>query len=310
MTSVGIESLFAVVGAGVLALLFNDVLLTVFHPRRHGGPVHRRQNRALWHLFRWASGHLPEPLNQRMLSLGGPLIAVLSVGSWGLWLVLGFAFVCFPYRADLSSGLIEELGWSDVLYFSGYVVSTLGVGDVVPSSPGLRLLTVVAAMSGFALFAVATAYLLAVYQHVAKEHVLAVELATLLEYSRGTEDGDRVGFESPEVAAWAQTASRRFFEIAQAHGQYPVLHYFRPVDHERALVVQVGRMLRLPMLRRVHGWPGYQLTQAVRRYVRGLESGCLPMADRSQPAGRASDSWARLEIAHGRLLRYMRYGDG
>ncbi|CAN5255201.1 hypothetical protein BH24PSE2_BH24PSE2_07970 [soil metagenome] len=46
--------MLALVGIAVLALLFADVFLTVFHAQGHGGPLSRVQNRTIWALFRTA----------------------------------------------------------------------------------------------------------------------------------------------------------------------------------------------------------------------------------------------------------------
>ncbi len=136
------------VGSLLLASLFADLLLTVFHPQDHGGPMHRRLNRLFWAVLRWIGKGFGEPTRARFLALCGPLIAVTSVGTWGLWLILSFTLIYHPQRADLMSTSGGGTAWLDVFYFSGYVASTLGLGDIVPISAGLRLLTVIEAMSG------------------------------------------------------------------------------------------------------------------------------------------------------------------
>lgn len=298
-------------GGGILLLvfLFVDLLLTVFHPQGHGGPLHRRLNRLFWAALRVLAKGVDGPAKDRFLGLCGPLIAITSVGTWGLWLILAFALIYYPQRAFLLSTSAGDISRLDVFYFSGYVASTLGLGDIVPASSGLRLLTVFEAMSGFALFAVATTYLLAVYQYVAKEQILALELASILgdEKCRFPPVRDGAGDDSTTLGAWAPSAARRLLEVVQAHGQYPVLHYFRPIETERALIIQIGRLLDSLESASSESGGDRQLRWAVRRYLAELDSGCIPGSRRHAAYRREMAPGEDLRSLHGRLLGYLDY---
>jgi len=300
--------IFTISGSALLVLLFTDVLLTVFHPQGHGGPFHRIQNRTLWTLLRRLGRARGTASRPRFLALCGPLIAVISVGTWGLWLIVSFALIYYPQRTSFASTLGADVCWLDTLYFSGYVVSTLGIGDLVPTTPVLRMLTVFEAMSGFALFAVATTYLLAVYQHIAKEQVLALELSSLFEndvdqlweeWQRGEDQG---------FAVWCRETARSLLEVVHAHGQYPVLHYFRPADPSRALLPQIGSVLKL--LSKVDAGPPpvRMLRLALRRYLVELDHGCLPRKNDApdlQVESPAAENWR----SYSRQLQYLDYSD-
>ena len=294
-----IDHLYTVGGTLLIGLLFADLLMTVFHPQGHGGPLHRRLNRLLWSTLRCSMKGLQGATKDRFFALCGPLIAVFSVGTWGLWLILSFTLLYYPHRSFLWSETGEST-WLDVFYFSGYVASTLGIGDIVPVTAALRLLTVVEAMSGFALFAIATTYLLAVYQHVAKEQVIALELAGRLIF----EDSQQT---QASIGSWGHSTARGLLEVAQAHGQYPVLHYFRPAEPERALVVQVGRLLEV--LDSVRPTGSSYLLWAVHRYLSELHSGCLPLPDRQADQSREVSSGSKkgLRNLQADLLRYLEY---
>lgn len=146
----------ALVGGSLLVLLLVDVLLPVFHPQGHGGPLHRLQNRFLWAVLKRFGRSRGGHDRPRFLALCGPVIAIVSVASWGLWLIVGYGLIYFPFGDAFRTTVANGVPSVDAFYYSGYVASTLGLGDIVPAAPGLRLLTVLEAMSGFALFAVAT----------------------------------------------------------------------------------------------------------------------------------------------------------
>lgn len=271
-------------GALLLAVLFADVLFTVFHPEGHGGPVHRRQNRLVWQAFRAVGTRRDGAVRPNLLALAGPVIAVLSVGMWGAWLVLGFALVYAPFVATFArSAPHVVIGWVEAVYYSGYVASTLGLGDVVARTPALRLLTVLEAMSGFALFAVATTYVLAISRELAGANTLALEFSSLFRGGIGEPALRRGGGGDETITRWAEEAARSLLRVVHAHGQYPVLHYFRPKDPDRALLVQLGRVLTLvgndrdaDVPSRLAA-PAFQLLRdAVMRYLVEVNHGCVP----------------------------------
>ena len=89
--------LIPVIGAALLLLLAADVFFTVFSPHGRGGPVNRRQNRALWALFRASGRRRDGSARDRWLPLAAPFMVVSTLAFWVLWLVIGFALVYYPW---------------------------------------------------------------------------------------------------------------------------------------------------------------------------------------------------------------------
>lgn len=298
-------------GVALLAVLFVDVLFTVFHPQGHGGPVHRRQNQLVWRVFQLIATHRDGATRPQLLALAGPVMAVLSVATWGVWLVLGFALIYAPFIATFAETTPHVvIGWVEVMYYSGSVASTLGLGDVVASTPALRLITVLEAMTGFALFAVATTYVLAIFRELAGAHTLALELASLYRWEATGLALRRRG-DDETFLRWTEDAARRLLRVVHAHGQYPIMHYFRPRDSDLALPVQLGRVLSLvdPVGQEEEpagrDTPAFQLLRdALRRYLIEVNRRCVP--------GRFDPPTVPLEQLpdahlHTRLLHYLGY---
>lgn len=301
-------------GTTLLAVLFMDVLFTVFHPQGRGGLVHQRLNRLVWRAFRLLATRRDRAPRSDVLALAGPLMAVLSVATWGAWLVLGFALVYAPYIATFTSTTPHAAsGWIEAVYYSGYVASTLGLGDVVASTPVLRLVTVLEAMSGFALFTVTTAYVLAIFRELAGARTLAFELASLF---RGEAAGPALwrGGADETMARWTEAVSRSLVRVVDAHGQYPIMHYFRPQDPDQALVIQLGTVLILvereagagegdaPTQRTARAFR--LLREALMRYLIEMNRQCVPARFDPLQAPLESHPAERL---HARLLRYLGY---
>jgi len=102
--------------------------------------------------------------------------------------------------------------------------------------------------------------------------------------------------------------------VVHAHAQFPVLHYFRPKDPDRALPVQLGRVLSLlgdesrdsdADERKPVAVPAFGLLQdALMRYLVEVNHGCVPA--RFDPLPVPVEE-TRAERLHARLLRYLCY---
>lgn len=312
MVRIGLPAL----GVALLVSLVVDVFSTVFSARGLGGPVNRRQNRALWTLFRGFGTRGDGSVRSEWLALAGPVMVVTTVGVWVLWLVVGFALIYYPWIESflVSPGTVRT-PVLEVLYYSGYTAATLGFGDVVADAEALRLLAPVEALGGFALLSASVTYFLAVYRELIRKEALAAWIDSHFgsheRYgSPAVRDGEEGGREV--LARWSESLSGSLSEVLLAHFQYPVLHYFRASKTWRSLPVQLGRLLDLRGLVRdadesqplaaLARHPSYvALQDALEKYLREVDelfTGGLP--DASEREGRDP-----LGLAHRRLMDYM-----
>lgn len=300
-------------GGAVLLLLVIDIFLTVFHAEGRGGPLNRRLNRVLWRALRRAGTTRGGEARPRVLGLGGSLQAVTTILVWGLLLILGFALIYYPYLPSFtSSPPAPGPGWVDALYYSGYAATTLGLGDIVATRPALRLLTILEALNGFAIFTVAVTYVLAVYRESGNMQALASEIDAY--FGAGI---DRVveqarGDASAQIAAWEERIAASLLQTLEAHWQYPVLHYFRPKEDHRSLPLQLGKLMTFLESTRpegdefdegdggVHARPSRELLE------RALDS-YLQRMDRQYVPGDEDGEEADRRRHQRRLLRYMGY---
>lgn len=310
--TVAVDFVVTLLGVVLLLSLSIDVTLTLFSPfGHHGGPVHRRQNRALWSAFRTLGRLVGGHLRPRVLSLAGPVGVLATVLLWSLWLIGGFALIYLPHL-DAVRRLtpVSSPRWLDALYYSGYVASTLGLGDVVPASGSMRMLTIAEAVGGFTLFAMSTTYALTVI----REAQLAVTLSAAIAAFRSvaterTAGGHGTGSESASdllalAGRQAEGWSSDLLRITDAHVQYPLLHYFRPEKEERSLVRQLDWIVAAldPPSHFFATASGRLLAESLDAYLRRVNSGCVP--ERFAPLPAVGGSRQQLL---GRLQRHLAY---
>jgi hypothetical protein len=223
-------------GAALVALALVDVFYTVLFPGSGHGPVRRPLARAARFTFR-QTRHLPEGARRRLLRYAGPAEVTATLLSWFVLLLVGWAAV---YHPALGGPVTAAQGrtdgtWGTALYFSGYNLTTLGLGDLVATTPTYRVLVVAEAATGFMAFTLAISYFVSVYGTLTGRNSFAMALH---DRSGGTGRGSAVvralWSEGPVAAALHLTAmAADLRELVQTHSSYPVLrsfHYQREYD--------------------------------------------------------------------------------
>jgi hypothetical protein len=243
-----VEAVSVLAGVALLALVVVDVFVTVFIPRGRPGPMTERLYRQLWRAWRRLVDRSSGDRRRRLLALAGPFLLPLTIVVWALSLVGAFTLIYLPFTSSFQSP--SSRPGSPLLtavYFSAYSATTLGVGDVYASSPVLRMLSVIEAAMGFAVFTVAITYLLSVFNALQRSTSLALEVSRYLHaQSRDALETLCVLLieqQDEELSQWLGQVSSRLVETAQAQEQYPVLQYFHIPDDDRALPVASAELL-------------------------------------------------------------------
>ena len=213
-----------VLGALLVAAALSDVFRTLWQPSGEG-PLSRWTSATVWR----ASGRAPD----RVLGAAGPLIMVVVIAAWASMVVVGFALVYLPWVADdgfvYGSGLdrADRAAAVDALYLSMVVLSTLGLGDIVPSDGWLRLVTASEALIGFSLLTAGISWISQVQQALVRRRSTARFLTALRRA-----DGD--ARPEPGVALLEQLA-HGLAEVQVDLSQSTMSYYFRERDPHASL---------------------------------------------------------------------------
>src|SRR5271167_3928043 len=136
-----------IIGLLVVFAVLLDAFETVVLPRR----VTRQFRltawfyRRTWVPWRKIAGHMRPPSRQQsFLGYFGPLSLIMLLAFWAASLILGFALLQYGIGGhEQLSG--EPITFGRILYHSGQTFFTLGYGDILPTSPLARFLSVVEA---------------------------------------------------------------------------------------------------------------------------------------------------------------------
>lgn len=228
-------------GTTLVLLVLRDIFHTLGHPEGQGRISHLVL-RTAWRLSRLRGG------KGRLGRLAGPLALLSVIFVWGILAVIGWALLYWPSVPTgftYASGPVPGNGLLDSLYVSMVAMSTLGFGDIVPSSTWLRIVTPLEALFGFALLTVAVSWVLQIYPALSRRRVLAIRLSVLRR--AGVVNALHV----PGSVLLPRLLESLSSDIVQAGvdlREYSETYYFRDVDEHASLAatltyaVELGRM--------------------------------------------------------------------
>lgn len=296
--------MWIVLGVLAVGLVVWDVTATTLSLGEGTGPLTRRVLSAVWQLL--LRVHRRRRVRQpRLLSAAGPLLMAVTVALWVALFWAGWSLIFWGSGTVANYATGRPGSVADVVYFAGYSVSTLGVGDFVATDPGWRVAASLASFSGLALVTLAITYLFSVMSAVVSRRAVATELHGLGDSAQdivaGAWDGDRF---SPLFTQQLLQLPVRLASVAEQHLAYPVLHYFRSERSSASAPVAIARlddaMLLLESAVDPRVRPPAQAVRPVRRvierYVATADSGRRRGSADAPPPEPATDRLAAAGI--------------
>jgi len=219
----------AIVGLIIIAIILWDAFETVILPRR---VTRRIRLTGLFYSSIWVPWSalilaIKKPKGrEKSFSLFGPMSLLLLLMFWAVGLIFGYALILWVI--DPTIGNTAGLGMH--FYLSAATFFTLGYGDIVPTTAGGRLLSVIEAGNGFGLLAIVISYLPILYQAFSRRETSislmdaragspssAVELLRRHRAEDSFDDLNRL------LSEWERWSA----ELLESHLSYPVLCFFR-----------------------------------------------------------------------------------
>ncbi|MDK3257662.1 potassium channel family protein [Blastococcus capsensis] len=236
-----VSVLCVVTGAFIVGLVVWDVVATTLTVGGTAGPLTNRSLAATWRaLLRLHRRRAGWP---RLLGTAGALLLGLTAVIWIVLFWAGWSLIFLGSGAVADADTAVPASLTDVVYFAGMTLSTLGVGDFVASTAGWRIASAVAGFSGLALMTLAITYLLSVTSAVVSRRAVATQLHALGDSAQGIVLGgwDGKGFEPAFVQQLVQLPGQ-LATVAEQHEAYPVLHYFRSRTASAAAPLAMARL--------------------------------------------------------------------
>lgn len=181
-------------------------------------------------------GHRPSEIIGSISIL--TLALVWLAGLWAGWVLI---FMGIP-NAIVHAGDASGVGLYDIIYFVGFTLSTLGIGDLSPTTPMAQMATVLSSFSGLLIVTLIVTYAISVVSAVVARRVLAYKI-----YLNGGDKGGEGEFltEFPDLegfAAWVGDIKNEIISCTEQRLAYPILDNFVSKDERFSLPVQLAKL--------------------------------------------------------------------
>lgn len=232
-----------VLGLGLVLVVLHDIFHQLFHPSG-SGYLSDALIRTVWRVFRRLSA-------RRIggLGLAAPAALVVIIACWATLLAVGWALIYWPYMPGsflYSTGLSPQAndGFTDALYLSLMTLTTLGYGDITPTTGILRVLVPVQSLIGFGLLTASVTWVLSIYPALFRRRSLAQEISLLhTAESKGERDVSKM--EPQTVGQLFQELASRLAGVRNDLLQFKITYYFHGTDEHSALAAGLPYLAHL-----------------------------------------------------------------
>ena len=252
--------------ACLFAMLF-DAFKTIILPRRATG---RFRITRIFYILTWSpwiflAQRIGDPRKREgFFSYYGPLSLIVLLMVWAAGMVLGFGLILYALGSPVHDSLAHAGDFRSDLYYSGTTIFTLGLGDLTPTTPAARVLTILGAGTGLGFLAVVMGYFPVLYGAFSRREVSI----SLLDARAGSpptaaELLRRHAYEGAEQALglllveWERWSA----ELLESHISYPLLCYFRSQHTNQSWISALTSILDASAML-IAGVKGYEARQA------------------------------------------------
>lgn len=180
-------------------------------------------------------------IGRNIYKYSGVIVNLTVFFAWVIivWVGLFFLFSSDPEALINTDGRIATS--AERFYFTGYTLSTLGLGDFMPVTPTMEILTSVFSFFGFVFFTTAMTYLTSVSSAVIHKRSLALSIRNL-----GTtpdEVAKNLINKAPSYCFQKFSSLQEMIDRHTVnHEAYPVLHYYGNADHTSSFSLNMATL--------------------------------------------------------------------
>ncbi|HEX6154212.1 MAG TPA: potassium channel family protein [Solirubrobacterales bacterium] len=227
------DVVWTLLGIALILVALRDIFDVLFHPVGRG-IVARRVVLGVAGIAR----RMPGSKGTAGL-LAGPIGYAAVVATWATLLAVGWALIFMPQLPDgfvFDSELdpSAHTGFVDALYISLVNLTSLGYGDISPGTPLLQVLGPVETMFGLGLLTASISWLISIYGAISRRDSLAHEVHLAKEAEERL--GEKLADADPELLeSLLASFAEQLIRVRRDVIHFPITHYFRTEDEERAL---------------------------------------------------------------------------
>lgn len=169
---------------------------------------------------------------------------IVNLGVLFVWILLVWLGLFLVYSYD-PSGITNSdsrpANWVERLYYTGYVLSTLGLGNFKPTTPFFEIMTSIFSFFGFIFFTSSMTYLISVSSAVIRKRTLSRSIFNLGKSpSEVAEKLSKVtsSYKDQQLLSLQEKIDNHLV----SHQAYPVVHFFSHSNPENCFSTNFARL--------------------------------------------------------------------
>lgn len=205
-----------------------------------GGWLTTRVSNLLWSIALKISGR---DGSSKVLGQLGYILLVAIVFIWVFLLLLSF-FLMLASTPDsvISSDTKLPAGLVDKIYYVGFTLSTLGVGDFNASNSFWRLLTTMYSFTGLIFLTMSVTYLIPALSAVMEQRKMGITISRFGSNAQDIVINSWDGKNFNRLFSEASNLSDSLIMHSQHHRSYPIIQYFHNTKKDSSNILQMARL--------------------------------------------------------------------
>ncbi len=180
-------------------------------------------------------------LGRKTYNYRGVLVNLLVLSFWIVlvWIGLFLIYSSDPEAITNSDGRVANI-W-ERLYFTGYTISTLGMGNFKPTSAIFELLTSIFSIFGFIFFTTSMTYFISVSSALVNKRTITKTIISLGDTPQRISQ-QLLNFSSSHFLQQLVSLQTMIDRHAVNHHAYPVVHFYSHSKKEDSFSINISRL--------------------------------------------------------------------
>ncbi|MCF4101046.1 hypothetical protein L1I30_05170 [Gillisia sp. M10.2A] len=226
---------YLLIGTVITVITIVDMISTILSPRG-AGLVADRVSRSIWRICLIVTN---KNGRRKFLNMVGPVLLLIIVLTWILLLWIGNTFIVYADAEALwsSSNNTYGTGFIEKMYFTAYVLSSMGNGDYTPANDFWLLYTGFISYTGVVFISLGISFLIPVVDAITLKRQVSLRIHQLGKTPKEIiERYEQNNFK--ELLQVISELEPSLLKLAQYHLAYPVIHYFHSENLFESLSVK------------------------------------------------------------------------
>jgi hypothetical protein len=231
--------LLSIIGVIIYLGIVIDILQTTLS-MQGGGWLTSRFSHFFWKIFLMLSG---KNGRSKFLAHTGYVLLISIVLTWVLLLWSSMVLILYGNPGSIinSTTKVPADFW-EIVYYSGFTLSTLGIGDYIGGGDIWRILTTIYSFTGLILLTMSVTYFVPVLSACIDQRKLGISLSTLGSTPQEIVMNSWTGSDFSRLTSKADNISNSIIKYSQQHRAYPVIHYFHNNKTRYNVILQLTRL--------------------------------------------------------------------